>query len=180
MNSDNIQQETTSVAAPISQPADKSEDLVVTQSTSDHTMTEEAKTSQEESYRDVVSQIGEGANQVFVARSAEAVNKMLDDSRLLDGKKTTEQLAAEASKEVDPEDVNANKLPLPAEQFKEFKEITKDNEEEFDYFVGCVLVQFLETFKDKALEFPSCLDSDGRVRIHTICNYLGIASHSQG
>lgn len=42
------------------------------------------------------------------------------------------------------------------------------------------MAQFLETFKDRALEFPAIIDSNGRARIHLMCNYLGIASHSQG
>ena len=74
--------------------------------------------------------------------------------------------------------MNQNKIPLPAEKFKEFAEITKENEDDFDYFVGLLLIEFLEKCKDKALEFPSCLDSNGRVRIHAIADYLGIASHS--
>jgi hypothetical protein len=45
---------------------------------------------------------------------------------------------------------------------------------------GQVIVQFLAKFTDKALEFPTCLDSSGRTRIHTLANFLGIASHSQG
>jgi len=129
-----------------------------------------------------VTYIGDGPSKVAVARSAEQLNKILDDSRLLDGKKTTEQLASESkgASAVDPEDVNQNKIPLPAESFKQFAEITKDNEEEFDYVVGIFLIQFLESCKDKALEFPSCLDSIGRIRIHALADYLGIASHSQG
>ena len=40
------------------------------------------------------------------------------------------------------------------------------------------MIQFLEKFKDTALEFPSCLDGSGRAQIHAICNFLGMASHS--
>lgn len=135
-----------------------------------------------QSYQDTVSYIGEGQSKVAVARSAESLNKILDDARLLDGKKTTEQIAAESksASTVDPEDVNQNKIPLPADTLKRFSEITKDNEDEFDYYVGSIMIQYLENCKDKALEFPSCLDSNGRIRIHAIADYLGIASHSQG
>ena len=48
------------------------------------------------SYQDTVTYIGDGASKVAVARSAESLNKILDDARLLDGKKTTEQLASES------------------------------------------------------------------------------------
>jgi hypothetical protein len=41
-------------------------------------------------------------------------------------------------------------------------------------------VQFLEKFNDKALEFPACVDGEGRARIHALGNFLGLASHSAG
>ena len=111
------------------------------------------------------------------------MHRMLDDARLMTGQKTTEQIRLDQSKlpqDVDPEDINANKLPLPAEKFMEYKDLSQDQEEEFDYFVGSVLLSFIDKFNDKAVEFPPCLDSNGRARIHSICNFLGMASHSQG
>lgn len=46
--------------------------------------------------------------------------------------------------------------------------------------MNCVIVQFLEKCPDSALEFPSILDGAARAQIHCVCNFLGIASHSQG
>ena len=80
----------------------------------------------------------------------------------------------------DLEDPNLNKFSLPADKFSEFKEVIQENEDEFDYMISAILIQFLEKFNDRALEFPSCLDSQGRALIHAKCNFLGMASHSAG
>ena len=78
------------------------------------------------------------------------------------------------------EDINANKIPIPGEIFKDFSEVNKDNEEDFKYLAGHIIVAFLEKYQDKALEFPPCIDGGGRAQIHIICNFLGLASHSTG
>jgi R3H domain len=67
---------------------------------------------------------------------------------------------------------------LPAEKFTDFKVVDKENEEEFEYVISSIIVQFLEKFQDTALEFPSIIDGSGRALIHSICNFLGMASHS--
>ena len=35
---------------------------------------------------------------------------------------------------------------LPANKFEDFKEVNKDNEEEFEYVISCIVIQFLEKF----------------------------------
>jgi hypothetical protein len=71
-------------------------------------------------------------------------------------------------------------IPIPAEKFSDYKEINKDNEDEFEYVINAILVQFFEKFNDRALEFPACIPSDGRALIHSICSYIGMPSHSVG
>jgi hypothetical protein len=43
---------------------------------------------------------------------------------------------------------------IPADKFKDFKEITSENEDLFKYVVDCIVTQFLEHCPDTALEFP--------------------------
>lgn len=66
--------------------------------------------------------------------------------------------------------------------FKDFPEVNIDNEETFKYVINCIAVQFLEqdNLFDSALEFPACIDGTGRSHVHSLCNFLGLASHSQG
>jgi hypothetical protein len=62
----------------------------------------------------------------------------------------------------------------------DYKEVNKDNEEEFLYFSNSIIVAFCEKCPDSALEFPATIDGTARAHIHATCNFLGLASHSQG
>lgn len=83
------------------------------------------------------------------------------------------QQAAALLSPIDPEDVEAQKIVVPKEHFEEYKEVGKDNEKDFDYMIGSILIAFLEKKLDKALEFPSIISSDGRARIHSVATFLG-------
>lgn len=54
--------------------------------------------------------------------------------------------------------------------FKEFAELTIENTKSFEYIVTKIILEFVENFPDKALEFPKNVDSSGRVIIHDVCN----------
>jgi hypothetical protein len=54
------------------------------------------------------------------------------------------ELAAAAKNKDGEEEVK--KVVLPPNKFEDFKEVNKDNEEEFEYVISCIIVQFLEKF----------------------------------
>lgn len=79
-------------------------------------------------------------------------------------------------------DINSNKISLPEEMFEGFLQIVKDNEEEFRFLVGQLIIQYLEDMavKNKALEFPPCISAEGRSIIHSLADFLGIFAFSSG
>jgi hypothetical protein len=117
--------------------------------------------------------------QTYIVRDNETLQRMLDSQRIFQGMKTVDEMQAMQADQKQEED-QVKKIVIPADKFQDFKVLTKENEEDFEYVVNCVIVQFLDKCPDTALEFPACLDGDGRAKIHYICNFLGIASHSQG
>lgn len=101
----------------------------------------------------------------------------------MSGMKTSTQIEEEKNKEPqkeESEDIERNKISIPATFFDGFNDITYVNKDEFEYIVYQVITQFLEKFKDKALEFPGCVGSNGRSAIHDLASSLGLAHHSQG
>ena len=115
----------------------------------------------------MVTSIGEpGKQQTFVVRDAETMQKMMDSYRTISGIKTIEEMQFEmGQKQTDGGEEGegeVKKIIIPADKFKEFSEITSENEEIFTYVVNCIVVQFLEKCPDTALEFPSCLDGTAR------------------
>ena len=54
------------------------------------------------------------------------------------------EIAAAAKNNNGEEEVK--KVILPANKFDDFKEVNKDNEEEFEYVISCIVIQFLEQF----------------------------------
>lgn len=54
------------------------------------------------------------------------------------------ELAAAAKNTNGEEEVK--RVVLPANKFEDFKEVNKDNEEEFEYVISCIIIQFLEKF----------------------------------
>ncbi len=61
------------------------------------------------------------------------------------------------------DDLNLNKILLPGDLFSDFKEIHKENQEDFEFFAGNIIVQYLEKIQDKkGLEFPEFINSNGR------------------
>ena len=128
----------------------------------------------------------QGKEETMILRDKGALLKMMDGARICAGQKTSEQMQSEYDQNDTgdkKDDIQANKFQLPSDLFKEFPEVNNDNGDDFEYYVSHIIIQFLEKFPveaNKALEFPPCIDGDGRARIHSICNFLGLASHSQG
>ena len=54
------------------------------------------------------------------------------------------ELAAAAKNTNGEEEVK--RVVLPENKFEDFKEVNKDNEEEFEYVISCIIIQFLEKF----------------------------------
>ena len=69
-------------------------------------------------------------------------------------------------------------IKVPQTTFKDFTEVDQRNEEEFDYVVSALMINFLEQTTDHAMEFPPVLDSIGRARVHLLASFLGMGSHS--
>ena len=87
----------------------------------------------------------------------------------------SEKLAKERA-----EDVNQNKISIPSKILEDFREVNENNQKDFEYVAYQVIIQFMEKFSDKALEFPPCIGSIGRSIIHDIANCLQLAHHSEG
>ena len=127
--------------------------------------------------------INPGKNECIIVRSKQEVTKMLDSCKLVSGIKTSTQIEEEknVNEPADKkDDINANKVSIPASFFVDFPEITELNKKDFEYLVYQIIIQFLDKFKDKALEFPSCIAAGGRSIIHDIGNCLDLAHHSAG
>ena len=104
---------------------------------------------------------------------------MMDQQRFISGQKTFDQMQEE-SKAQEQKGDEVNFIKIPSDKFTDFKEINADNQEEFEYMINVILVQFIEQFNDRAIEFPAIIEPTGRAIIHDKCNFLGMASHSQG
>ena len=127
-----------------------------------------------------VSVITDAGKKTYIIRDEEAMQRLMDDQRIMNGQKPMDQVREEIALAQQDKEEAANVFKIPADKFSDFKEVTPDNEEEFDYVINMVLIQFFETYKDRALEFPSIIDSNGRARIHVHASFLGAASHSMG
>jgi hypothetical protein len=89
------------------------------------------------------------------------MQRMMDSSRTISGMKTVDELKldneqanAGAAVEGEGAEDQAKRIVIPAEKFKDFKEITSENEDLFKYVVDCIVTQFLEHCPDTAIEFP--------------------------
>ena len=88
------------------------------------------------------------------------MQRMMDSSRTISGMKTVDELKFDHDQlsvgavEGEGAEEQAKRIVIPADKFKEFKEITSENEDLFKYVVDCIVTQFLEHCPDTALEFP--------------------------
>ncbi len=67
---------------------------------------------------------------------------------MFSGQKPHQEIQMElvaAAKNKDGEE-EVKRVVLPANKFEDFKEVHKENEEEFEYVISCIIVQFLEKF----------------------------------
>ncbi len=100
----------------------------------------------------------------YIVRDHNELLKMMEAQNMFSGQRPRHEVQmelAEAAKNNGGEE-EVKRVVLPADKFQDFKEVNKDNEEEFEYVISCIVIQFLEKFQDTALEFPSCIDGTGR------------------
>ena len=91
-------------------------------------------------------------------------------------------------KEEATEDDGTKIFKIPPEMFEDFKEIDHNNEELFEYLAYSIVISFLEKCCLKtdgpkwetAIEFPDCIASAGRSKLHEVGNFFGLAHHSAG
>lgn len=73
---------------------------------------------------------------------------MMETQKMFSGQRSYDEiqmeLAAAAKNTTGEEEVK--RVVLPANKFEDFKEVNKDNEEEFEYVISCIIIQFLEKF----------------------------------
>jgi len=82
--------------------------------------------------------INPGKNECIIVRSKQEVTKMLDSCKLVSGIKTSTQIEEEknVNEPADKkDDINANKVSIPASFFVDFPEITELNKKDFEYLV---------------------------------------------
>jgi hypothetical protein len=97
------------------------------------------------------------------------------------GMKPNSQQPKEEDKEND-----ANILKVPNEIFEDFHEINEENEDLFEFLAYSIIINFLEKkcidLKnwDTAIEFPDVIASNGRLKLHEVADYFGLAHHSAG
>jgi hypothetical protein len=84
----------------------------------------------------------------YIVRDHNELLKMMESQNMFSGQRPREEiqmeLAAAAKNKEGEEEVK--RVVLPATKFEDFKEVNKDNEEEFEYVISCIIVQFLEKF----------------------------------
>lgn len=127
---------------------------------------------------------------VVICRDLSQIQDMFESSNIMKGYKPIAQQKEDFEKA--NEDDGENKIfRIPAEVFEDFKEIDHENEELFEYVAFTIVIQFLEKcclkleqdggpVFDTAIEFPDCIASAGRSKLHEIGNYFGLAHHSCG
>ena len=115
----------------------------------------------------------------------------------------------ERAVEDDKEESKVKTFKIPAEIFSDFGEISYHNEDLFDFLATHLVINYLEKIclrigssenenaalpeneafippKDEgpcwdiAIEFPDCIASMGRSKLHDIGNFFGLAHHSTG
>jgi hypothetical protein len=92
------------------------------------------------------------------------VQQLFDTQRVMLGQKTSTELSKE-EKAVDKNDFNVYKIPVDTSLFKDFPDVHAGNEADFEYVSGYVILKYIESGSDKALEFPSIVHQNGRVII---------------
>jgi hypothetical protein len=74
--------------------------------------------------------------------------KMMETQKMFSGQRSYDEIQMElaaAAKNTNGEE-EVKRVVLPANKFEDFKEVNKDNEEEFEYVISCIIIQFLEKF----------------------------------
>ena len=124
------------------------------------------------------------ANETYVIRDRDELNKLFDNCKIVGGQKSSDQMKAvvETQKQHDAllDEIHLNKFRIPPYIFKDFPEVTYDNEKNFEYLVHTLMVNFFEKFNDRGMEFPENVCSRGRAIIHAVSNFLGVHSISHG
>ncbi len=84
----------------------------------------------------------------YIVRDHSELLKMLESQKMFTGQMSHSEiqmeLAAAAKNNTGEEEVK--RVVLPAKKFEDFSEVNKDNEEEFEYVISCIVIQFLEKF----------------------------------
>jgi hypothetical protein len=73
---------------------------------------------------------------------------MMETQKMFSGQRSYDEIQMElaaAAKNTNGEE-EVKRVVLPANKFEDFKEVNKDNEEEFEYVISCIIIQFLEKF----------------------------------
>lgn len=84
----------------------------------------------------------------YIVRDHNELLKMMEQQNMFSGQRPHHEIQMElaaAAKNKDGEE-EVKKVVLPPNKFEDFKEVNKDNEEEFEYVISCIIVQFLEKF----------------------------------
>ena len=82
---------------------------------------------------------------------------MMETQKMFSGQRSYDEIQMElaaAAKNTNEEiwkshnngEEEVKRVVLPANKFEDFKEVNKDNEEEFEYVISCIIIQFLEKF----------------------------------
>lgn len=85
----------------------------------------------------------------FIVRDHSELMKMLESQKMFSGQRSHAEVQmelAEAAKNSNNGEEEVKRVVLPANKFEDFREVNKDNEEEFEYVISCIIIQFLEKF----------------------------------
>ena len=133
---------------------------------------------------------------VVICKSLDDIAEMFDNQNIMKGIKPVSLQREEILKAKEAQDHNDDNVKIfriPVEHFDDFTIINENNEDMFEFLAFQLVIAYLEKrclqidenemkepIWDTAVEFPDCIASMGRSKLHEVANYFGLAHHSTG
>ncbi len=92
----------------------------------------------------VIHDEGGRGESAYIVRDHSELLKMLEEQQKFSGRLSKEQikteLAAAAARNLKDGEEETKRVSLPADKFNDFREVHKENEEEFEYVISCIVI----------------------------------------
>ena len=119
---------------------------------------------------------------VVFARSLDQIQQLYEGRNILSGQ--APQKPKEEAKDPNPSEPQSKVVMhlIPSKFFQGFEQLDEQSEKLFEFVAFFVTLNVADKMTDDcwALEFPTCIGSQGRQILHEVANYFKLAHHSQG